>query len=69
MAIFDHALLLGRREIFSQVSSSISSLKSLIVNSLPHPVQRKVTVRQPMRSSTGLLQTLQFIKQATPETI
>jgi hypothetical protein len=61
-----HALLQGRREILSQVSSSISLMYSLIVYSSPHTVQRNATIFQPMRSSTSLLQALHFIK--TPKT-
>jgi hypothetical protein len=57
-----HARLLGRREIFSQVSSSIWSEYSLIENSLPHAVQRNVTALQPIRSSTFLPQVLHFIR-------
>ncbi len=57
-----HARLQGRREIFSQVSSSICSAYSLIENSLPHAVQQNSTLRQPTRSSTSFLQILHFIK-------
>jgi hypothetical protein len=54
--------LQGRREIFSHVSSSIWSEYSRIEKSLPHAVQRMLTVRQPIRSSTSLPQDLQFIE-------
>jgi hypothetical protein len=62
-----YARLLGRREIFSQVSSSIWSEYSLIENSLPHAVQRKVMARQPIRSSTFLPQVLHFMKASNQE--
>jgi hypothetical protein len=62
-----HARLQGRREIFSHVSASIWSEYSLIEKSLPHTVQRKVMVRQPIRSSTSLPQDLHFIETSFHE--
>jgi len=51
----------------SHIASSISLMYSWIEKSLPHAVQRKVTVRQPKWSSTGLLQTLHFIYKSLPK--
>jgi hypothetical protein len=53
-----YARLQGRREIISHMFSSSSPLYSLIEKSLPHTVQRMVTVRQPKWSAASLPQAM-----------
>jgi len=60
-AVRAYTLLLGRRAIFSHVSSSSSSRYSLIGNSLPHDVQRMVAAFQPILRTTSFPHALHFM--------
>jgi len=55
------ALLQGRWEICSHVFSSNWSIYSLTGKSLPHDVQRTVTVRQPIRRNASPPHIVHFI--------
>jgi hypothetical protein len=57
-----HALLQGRWESLSHVSSSNWSIYSLTGKSLLHDVQRTVTVRQPIRRNASPPHIVHFIK-------